>query len=221
MRTVAKGATAVTAPIDSADAGGFTAIASTGEVDRDGERILPGAFSGKGLPASIPVHLDHTMRAADVVARARPYYVGDELRIDATFGTGTAAQEARRLVADGLVDTVSIVFLGEKWQTIDGVRCLVQGNLLACDLVSIPANASARVVSVRSLDRSSAARQAARAAQADALLTIARAELTEAKALIRSTDPRGPTRQMVDDLIADALTEHTTTRTVRAFLRSL
>ena len=60
------GASTVGAGIDRANAGGFTAIASNGDLDRDGERILPGCFSP--LPDSIPIHLDHTMRAESVVA---------------------------------------------------------------------------------------------------------------------------------------------------------
>ncbi len=56
--------------ITAADSGGFLAIASTGDVDRDGESIQPGCFNP--LPTSIPVHLDHAMSAGNVIARARP-----------------------------------------------------------------------------------------------------------------------------------------------------
>src|SRR4051794_33297696 len=100
---------AVDAAITSADAGGFTAIASTGNMDRDGEIVRPGALSP--LPDSIPVHLDHVISADNTVARAVPYYVGNRLMIDARFGSDEKAQQARRKVAEGLIDSVSIVFL--------------------------------------------------------------------------------------------------------------
>ena len=82
-----------------ADSGGFTAIASNGDVDRDGERILPGCFAP--LPDSVGVHLDHTFQAVTLVARARPYYVLDELRIDAKFSGTQDAQQVRENVMDG------------------------------------------------------------------------------------------------------------------------
>ena len=78
-----KATRAVDGSITRADSGGFTAIASTGDIDRDGERILPGCFAP--LPASIPIHQDHTMRAASVVARGKPYYSGNVLMVDAVF----------------------------------------------------------------------------------------------------------------------------------------
>ncbi len=201
MRLHAKGTSTVGASIESADAGGFIAIASNGDQDRDDERVFPGCFSP--LPATVPVHLDHTMRAADIVARGRPYYSGDLLLIDATFDGGADSQDIRRKVADGIIDSLSIVFLGKQWENIDGVRTCVKGELLAADLVSVASNRSARVLSVRGYGHSpvAVARQVAR----DALLAMARADATVAKSLLAATDPRGMARRRADDLIAEAL----------------
>src|SRR5688572_15205731 len=102
--------------ITEREPGGFTAIASTGTLDRDGEVISPGALNP--LPNSIPVHLDHTTTAENVIARARPYYDGPRLMIDATFGSGPKSQEARQKVAEGLIDSVSIVFLADTWADV-------------------------------------------------------------------------------------------------------
>ena len=62
--------------ITEADNGGFRAIASTADMDRDGEVIDAGAFAvGPPLPASIPVHADHVASVNNLVARAVPSYV--------------------------------------------------------------------------------------------------------------------------------------------------
>jgi hypothetical protein len=200
------GVVSVEARITEQEAGGFTAVASTGSVDRDGEVIQPGALMP--LPASIPVHLDHVISASNVVARARPYYSGPRLMIDATFDSGPLGQEARRKVAEGMVDSVSIVFLGEKWETVKGVRTLTKGELLACDLVSVPSQREARILTARSFDLAS---HAVTEARTDALVALAQAEIAEAKSLLRSTShlvgPRrsGPTRRDVDAKIRSIL----------------
>lgn len=209
------GASTVGAEIDRSSAGGFVAIASNGDVDRDGERILPGCFDP--LPASIPVHLDHTMRASSVVARGRPYYRGGVLMIDATFASTTDAQEVRTKVADGTLDSLSIVFLGSEWRDVDGVRTCVKGELLAADIVSVPSNRGARILSMRSVGSVGDARRQI----ADALLEIARADVRECQSLLRAI-PGGPHRRHVDDLIREALNPETNPTTeVRRILRSL
>ena len=171
------GVSSVNADIETADSGGFTAIASNGDLDRDNERLQPGCFSP--LPKSIPVHLDHQMSAEGVIARARPYYSGDDLMVDATFDAGSKAQEIRRKVNDGILDSLSVVFKGSKWKDIDGVRTLVDGTLLAADVVSIPSNSGARILSMRSVRGSYA--EMVREVTADALLILARAEIAEIK----------------------------------------
>jgi HK97 family phage prohead protease len=200
MRSEYKGATALDAQITESGQGTFTAVASTGSVDRDGEVIVPGAFSP--LPASIPVHLDHDMRAANVVARARPYYEGNRLLIDASFGSDPLAQEARRKVTEGLVDSVSIVFLSSEKRDVKGVPTVFRGELLACDLVSVPANAEARILSSRSLRY--AMTRPGDEARATALLALAEVELAEAKAVLRG-DVRGPVSRSVDAQIRTIL----------------
>lgn len=196
----AKGAVAIDARITDSGAGSFTAVASTGNMDRDGEIVAPGAFSP--LPASIPCHLDHVTTASNVVARARPYYRGNQLLIDATFGSDEHAQTARRKVAEGLIDSVSIVFLAHEKRDVKGVPTVLRGELLACDLVSIPANAEARILSSRSLR--SAMSYTTADARATALLALAELEIAQAKALLRG-DHRGAVRQSTDAHIRSIL----------------
>ena len=197
-----KSAGALAAEVVAADSGSFVAVASTGDIDRDGERIIPGCFTP--LPDSVPVHLGHDLRPENVVARAVPRYVGNELRIDARFGSGEASQKARRLLAEGLIDSVSIVFRGLQWRDVGGVRTCTRGELLAVDLVSIPSQANARVLSVRGVGSNPTVADARRLA-GQALLAAARAELTDARRVLKSSDPRGTYRRAVDDLVFEAL----------------
>lgn len=194
------GVLSVDARITETERGGFTAIASTDSVDRDGEVIAPNALMP--LPASIPVHLDHDMSARNAVARAKPYYRDGRLMIDAVFGSDTAAQGVRQKVSEGLIDSVSIVFMGERWEDRKGIRTLTRGELLACDLVSVPSNRDARVLAARSLRW--ATNQTTADARAVALLALVEVEIAEARRVLKSTQP-GSARRMVDQMIRNEL----------------
>lgn len=201
MRTDYKGASAIGAQITDAGPGGFTAIASTGSLDRDGEIVQPHALT---LPKSVPVHSDHVFSVENIVGRGVPYYRGDSLMIDVTFDSSEKAQELRRKVVSGLVDSMSIVFKGT-WKTIDGVRTCVSGELLAVDLVSIPSQPDARILAARGWGRGPATTDEARA---EAVLALARAEIATAKAFLAEAR-------------ANAGADQSTTAQVRAFLRGL
>lgn len=138
---------ALIAGIESADGGGFTAVASTAAQDRDGESLAVGCFVP--LPPSIPVHLDHTMSAASVIGRAVPYYVGNALHIDADLASTPDAQTVRTKLAERVLNAVSVVFRPLEWDSVAGVRTCVRAELLACDVVSIPSQSDALVLSVR------------------------------------------------------------------------
>lgn len=203
VRYDGKGASLLDAPVVDSDAGGFTAIASTGSVDRDGEVIRPGALT---LPESIPVHADHSFTVDRVIGRGQPYYRGSELWLDVTLGSGKAAQEVRQKIAERLLDSVSIVFTGSKWETIDGVRTCTEGELLACDVVTVASNREARILSVRGMR--SERPMTTDEARAEALLALARAEIATAKAFLAEAR-------------ANAGADQSTTAQVRAFLRGL
>ena len=191
----ARGASAVAATIQAAEGGGFIAIASDDQLDRDGERILGGALAP--LPDSIPINLGHTMSPSDTIARGRPYYDLDRLMVDATFASTRDAQEVRQKVADGVLDSRSIVFIGKQWETIDGVRTCVRGELLGADIVAIPSNSRARVLSVRGLSVTQQARQVAN----QTLVDLARLEVADAKTLLRRTDtPSDIARRLLKEL---------------------
>jgi HK97 family phage prohead protease len=193
----------LTASIDSADAGGFTAIASTPGVDRDGEVLMAGCFNP--LPETVPVHLDHRMDAANVIARARPRYQHSDLVIDATFSRSAAAQEVRAKVQEGTLSDVSVAFRALEWATMSGVRTLVSGDLLSVDIVSVPSNASARMVSVRGFGVQSRGDIRAEADQVlnGARWELAMADLREAERFLRSLSR--PLRRQTDEALAQAL----------------
>lgn len=195
-----KGTSAVAAAITDTDRGGFTAVASTGNVDRDGEVVQSGCFNP--LPESVVVHADHVASVSNVVARARPYYDSSgRLMIDGTWGSGADVQAVRQKVVDGLIDSTSIVFMAEKWEDIDGVRTCTKGELLAVDLVTIPSNRDARILAARGFRRSRPfTTDEARFQAAMALMEV---EIAEAKSLLARTGG------------------HAATADVRRFLRAL
>lgn len=188
--------------ITEADSGGFVAIASTTDVDRDGEVIDYGAFSP--LPASLPVHADHNASVRNLVARAVPSYRDGKLMIDATFASTPDAQAVRQKVLDGVLDTVSVVFHNAKREVRGGVTHITGGELLAVDLVTVPSNRSARVLSVRSFGAGRAVAEARRAA----LLAAIELELADARKTLKTAGatPVPPVRSTAD---------------IRRFLRSI
>lgn len=196
----ARGASTAPAGITRRDGGGFVAVASTDDLDRDGEIIAAGALSWTGN--TVPVHLDHTMSAASVIGRARPAYEGRRLMVDVTLASTADAQLVRQKVADGVLDSVSIVFLGQKWENREGVRTCVKGELLAVDVVSVPAQPNARILSARSLRM--AMREITAEARAEALLALVAAEVAESKAFLLRHG-RGHTRHRVDAEIRSIL----------------
>jgi len=207
------GVSSVGAEITRQDGGGFVAVASNGDLDRDGEVIQPGCFAP--LPPTVPVHLDHSLSARDAIGRGRPHYVGERLMIDVTLASTPDSQTVRQKIADGIIDSMSIVFRGEKWETLAGVRTCVKGTLYAADIVSVPSNPGARILSVRAL--SAASRSLANEIAADALLTLARIEIAEAKAVLY-----GPNRRRVNQELQEALAWNDSARSaINRFKRSL
>lgn len=212
----AAGASTIEAAIEVSP-GGFTAVASNGDLDRDGERIRPHCFDP--LPESVPIGLDHTMTAAGVIGRGRPFYSGNQLLVDVKFASTPDAQQVRAKVKDRTLDSLSIVFRGQQWEQVDGVRTCTRGELLAVDIVSVPSNVGARVLSMRSMGGD--VREQARHVTADALLALARGQVAECKSagLYRG---RGRTRRTVDDLLREALNPNeSASAQIRRFKRSI
>lgn len=130
--------------------GGFTAVASTSSIDRDGESVVAGAF--EPLPETLPIYHDHDWKTgAAPVGRGRPYYDGDTLMVEATFASTERAQEMRTLVSEGVVDSVSVGFLDAKRTKSAGTVEITSAELFEASLTAIPSNRDALLVAAKSL----------------------------------------------------------------------
>lgn len=133
--------------------GGFTAIISDPTKDRDGERIMTGAFDP--LPARIPVDINHSRSVLDTIGSAVPYYDGDRLMADTSFASTDAAQEVRKLMAEGHITGVSVMYRSaERGEPMaDGAIPIHKAELIKFGVVDVPANPSARALAVKAADQ--------------------------------------------------------------------
>jgi HK97 family phage prohead protease len=178
-----------------AGSGGFTAVASDGSVDRDGEIIDPGAF--EPLPSKVPVHLGH---GGPLVGSGRPRYAGTRLLIDATFAVTKQAQEARELVKGGHLEQMSVVFMRGQDKVVQGVRHITKGELLACDLVSIPSNRETRVLASRDYSGTMTVAEARRFVD-KTIRDLVRMDLEEVEQLLAAE--RGPASAYVHNILKE------------------
>jgi HK97 family phage prohead protease len=144
------------------DLGQFTAIAAAYTLDRDRERIVPGAFE-KSLAAwrerdrPIPLHWSHLGDPQYIIGEVDPHaareiaeglFVKGRVDIDHS----DVAREAWRLVKSGTVG-LSFGFLGRKGpEKRDGTREIVEIDLYEVSLTPAPANPDTRILSFKSTD---------------------------------------------------------------------
>lgn len=156
METKAAGAVfAEVKALETSDPNGaFEAVLSTAIVDRDGEIVESGAFNP--LPKSIPIHVNHQfMDVAKVVGRGQPYYDGDTLKVKGIFASTPDAQVVRALVAEGMVQTMSVGFHRPTRDTKDGIPRVTSAELIEASFVSVPANTDALVTMAKMFDADS------------------------------------------------------------------
>jgi HK97 family phage prohead protease len=133
----------------------FQAYASTfGNVDHDGDIIMPGAFSktiAEAFPAKrIKVLWQHNW---DKPIGLPTVMEQDSkgLFTETELGRSTLAQDAANDVEDGIVDRLSIGFwipAGKSAQRADGIREISEVALMEYSLVTFPANEQAAITSV-------------------------------------------------------------------------
>ena len=138
-----------------AEAGTFVGYAAVfGNKDRQGEVIDGGAFSrtldhhGGDVPLLWQHRLDEPMGMAHVVQDQRGLHLEGQLCLDTQRG-----QEARALMKMGALKGLSIGYdvVKDGWDS--GARHLKEVRLWETSLVTIPANPSAAVVSVKSQEK--------------------------------------------------------------------
>jgi Escherichia/Staphylococcus phage prohead protease len=143
-----------------ADQGTFTAIAAAWTPDRQGDRIIPGAFaktiaqwqaSGKYLP----VHFEHRGDADQIVGHIDPatmretdagLYVEGKLDLE----DSAIAREAWRSIKANRMG-MSVGYLAQKHRGDDGLNHLTQLDLFEVSITAAPASPDTRFLSVKAL----------------------------------------------------------------------
>jgi HK97 family phage prohead protease len=124
----------------------YTITASTADIDRDGEVILPSAYKNS-LPAYLeknPVILWMHDMFSPPIARATGGRVADTFELDINFASTPFAQEIKTLVDEGMLNTVSIGGLVKDFEyNNDGVKVITDIELWEVSVVTIPSNRSA------------------------------------------------------------------------------
>lgn len=147
------GDVAIKADDDDLGENEFLAIMSDPSIDRDGEKILVGAFDP--LPDRIPVDIDHELTAEGTVGSGVPFYDGDKLMIRGTFASDARSQELRQKVLDGHVSKMSVAFRAadrEFPENADDPVLIRKAELLNVAFVAIPSNRNADVIAAKSAD---------------------------------------------------------------------
>lgn len=144
------------------DQGSFTAIAAAYTLDRDKERIRPGAFANTikawlARNRPIPLHWAHKGDAENVIGSVDPQTMSetdDGLYVEGTLDLegSDLAKEAWRLVKSDTV-SLSFGFLGEVTpRAKDGTREIVNIDLYEVSLTPAPANPDTRFLSLKTVD---------------------------------------------------------------------
>jgi Escherichia/Staphylococcus phage prohead protease len=192
------------------DQGEFTAIAATYQTDREGERILPGAFastianwqaSGKRLP----LHWNHGSAAADVIGYVDPASMRETdegllVRGQLDLEDSAVAREAWRSMKNDAIG-LSFGYLVTAERTAgDGTRELVALDLFEISLTPSPVNAETRIVSMKSL---SEVDPALKAYHRDVMLKVLRYDGAEELANLSHGELKAYSDELVNDLGVD------------------
>jgi len=124
-------------------------VASTGEVDRDGDILEPAGWVLDNYLRNPVILVGHDQGSLPVARAARVWVESGRLEVDVEFpapGTSEASDEAHDLVAQGFLRAVSVSFrplvTPEPLYSTGGHR-YTRMELFEISLVSLPANASA------------------------------------------------------------------------------
>lgn len=141
----------------------LTAYASTRDLDRDGEVILPEAWRQSVQQfASVPLLWAHDYRVPPI-GKAQEFFIDERgLRFTAQFAATEFAEEIWSLYKDGFLNSFSVGFQPKRWE--DGnepgqpERTFLEAELLEVSAVPVPANPFSRVeravpvITMKSLD---------------------------------------------------------------------
>lgn len=127
----------------------LTAYASTRDVDRDGDVILPDSWR-KSITTfeSVPLMWAHEYNVPPVGKATNFKIDAKGLLFDATFADTTFANEIWKLYQDGFLDSFSVGFRPLKWDEggeKGASRTFIETELLEVSAVPVPANPHARI----------------------------------------------------------------------------
>lgn len=132
--------------------GGFVAMISDPSLDRDGERIMKGAFDP--LPSRVPIDINHSRDVMDTIGSAELFYRGDQTWAKASFASTEKAQQVRQLMREGHITGVSVMFVGaQRGKAMeDGSVPIHKASLVKFGVVDVPANPNAHALTVKTSD---------------------------------------------------------------------
>lgn len=135
--------------LESAE-GKYRIVASTGDVDRDNERIMPSAFVN-----SLPNYLDknpvilwaHDYTKPPVGKAIGGNIDGSGVYLDIEFADTEMGREVKYLYDNGFMSSFSVGFIPKQWdRDSDGRVIFTEAELLETSAVPVPANSNANIL---------------------------------------------------------------------------
>jgi HK97 family phage prohead protease len=145
------------------DLGEFTAIAAVfGNVDRDGDRIVKGAFADsieawQSAGRSVPLHWNHSSDPDDIIGFVDPgsmVETGRGLVVDGQLDLGDS-DRARRAWRAMKTNSIGLSFgyvTRKQRRAVDGANELLAIDLFEVSLTPAPANADTRILSMKAAE---------------------------------------------------------------------
>ena len=143
------------------DLGEFTALAAAYSVDRDGERIVPGAFKDtihrwQGSGKQIPLHWNHSADPKDIIGTVDPTSMmetEDGLTVTGKLDLENSeqAREAWRAMKTGSMSLSFGFMVNHEGLGTDGVNELKKVDLFEITVTPSPANADTRFIDMKAL----------------------------------------------------------------------
>lgn len=127
----------------------YTIVASSNDVDRDNEIILPSAFKNlKNYLSNNPVILGFHDYWSFPIGKAKSGKTTDsQLILEIEFAETEKGKEAKYLYDNGFMNSFSVGFIPKEWDhDKDGRRVYTDVELLEVSAVPVPANAAANIL---------------------------------------------------------------------------
>lgn len=127
----------------------YSILASTKNVDRDGEIIMPTAFKNlesylRNNPVVLGFHDYHNFPIGKAVSGK---ITDDALILDITFAETEKGKEAKYLYDNRFLNSFSVGFIPKTWDNDEeGRRVYTEVELLEVSAVPVPSNAAANII---------------------------------------------------------------------------